>query len=163
MVFNSVHLHSNGHDVRARQLLGFKFFPVGYKPTYKYARRALGDAVNIDIPTNEANQRLDAYQVLLEPTEIVSFEPRSHAPGHAYVPRIYLGHRDADAELHRFSRYTDWVRLCPSTRMTTGRFYRRARFYTSSPLWITARIIRTWRIRRKLLRFGKPVDCEHVH
>jgi hypothetical protein len=79
--FESVHLHSNGQDVHAHLLLGFKFFPVGYVPKYKYARRALGDGVDIDIHANEPDQRLDAYQVLSEPTEIVSFEPHLHAPG----------------------------------------------------------------------------------
>jgi hypothetical protein len=37
--------------------------------------RALGNGVDIDIDGGEANQRLDAYQVLEVPTKIVSFEP----------------------------------------------------------------------------------------
>jgi hypothetical protein len=81
LIFASAHIHSNGQDVKARLLYGFKFFPKGYTPEFKYARRSLGDGVDIDIHASEANQRLDAYQVLEEPTKIVSFEPHLHAPG----------------------------------------------------------------------------------
>ena len=62
-------------------MFGFKFFPKGYKPTVRYARRSLGNGVDIDIRPNEANQRLDAYTVLAENTKITSFEPHLHAPG----------------------------------------------------------------------------------
>jgi hypothetical protein len=79
--FLSAHIHSNGQDVKARLLYGFKFFPKDYKPEFKYAHRSLGDGVDINIHANEAGQRLDAYQVLEEPTKIVSFEPHLHAPG----------------------------------------------------------------------------------
>jgi len=82
VVFASAHLHANGRDTKARLLYGFKFFPVGYKPEYKYARRGLGDGVDINIKANEPNQRLDAYTVLDTPTKITSFEPHLHAPGY---------------------------------------------------------------------------------
>ena len=81
LVFASSHIHSNGRDTKARLLFGFKFFPKGYKPTVRYARRSLGNGVDIDIRPNEANQRLDAYTVLAENTKITSFEPHLHAPG----------------------------------------------------------------------------------
>jgi hypothetical protein len=81
VVFESAHIHSSGQDVKAKLLYGFKFFPKGYEPKYKYARNTLGNGVDIDIHANEGSQRLDAYQVLTEPREIVSFEPHLHAPG----------------------------------------------------------------------------------
>src|SRR5215471_8259798 len=81
LVFASAHIHSNGRDTKARLLFGFKFFPKGYTPTVRYARRGLGNGVDIDMRPNEANQRLDAYKVLDENTKITSFEPHLHAPG----------------------------------------------------------------------------------
>jgi len=77
----STHLHSNGRDTKSRLLYGFKFFPKGYQPEYRYSPRALGNGVDIDISGNEGNQRLDAYQVLEVPTMITSYEPHMHAPG----------------------------------------------------------------------------------
>jgi hypothetical protein len=77
----STHLHSNGRDTKSRLLYGFKFFPKGYQPEFRYSPRALGNGVDIDISGNEANQRLDAYQVLEVPTMITSYEPHMHAPG----------------------------------------------------------------------------------
>jgi hypothetical protein len=81
VIFMSAHLHANGRDTKSRLLYGFKFFPKGYEPEFRYARRALGNGVDIDIRGDESNQRLDAYQVLPEATKIVSFEPHMHAPG----------------------------------------------------------------------------------
>lgn len=81
LVFASAHIHSNGRDTKARLLFGFKFFPKGYEPTVRYARRGLGNGVDIDMRPNEANQRLDAYKVLDENTKITSYEPHLHAPG----------------------------------------------------------------------------------
>jgi hypothetical protein len=81
LAFISTHVHSSGRDTKARLLFGFKFFPVGYKPTVRYAQRALGDGVDIEIHPNEANQRLDAYSVLQENTKITSYEPHLHAGG----------------------------------------------------------------------------------
>ena len=81
LVFASAHIHSNGRDTKARLLFGFKFFPKGYTPTVRYARRGLGNGVDIAMKPNEANQRLDAYKVLDENTKITSFEPHLHAPG----------------------------------------------------------------------------------
>ena len=82
VIFNSAHIHSNGQDVHAHLLYGFKFFPADYKPVLHYSRsRSLGNGVDIDIRANEAGQRLDAYTVLDTPTLITSFEPHLHAPG----------------------------------------------------------------------------------
>ncbi|MEE2777241.1 MAG: hypothetical protein VYE73_10850 [Acidobacteriota bacterium] len=81
VVTNSVHLHSNGRDTTARLEIGWKFHPKGYKPKYVEAVRTLGNAVDIDIKPNQANQELHAYVVLPEHTRITTFEPHLHAPG----------------------------------------------------------------------------------
>jgi hypothetical protein len=82
IVSNSVHLHSNGRDTRARLEVGFRLHPRGYRPTVKPSpSRSLGNGVDISIRPNEANQELHAYTVLQEHTKITSFEPHLHAPG----------------------------------------------------------------------------------
>jgi hypothetical protein len=81
LVTNSIHLHSNGRDTKAHLEVGFKFAPKGYKPSVRPARLALGNGVDIDIRSNEANQQLHAYAVTQENVKIVSFEPHLHAPG----------------------------------------------------------------------------------
>jgi len=81
LMFLSSHIHSNGRDTKARLMYGFHFFPKDYKPSVRYARRGLGNGVDIDIRAGEANQRLDAYTVLQENTKITSYEPHLHAPG----------------------------------------------------------------------------------
>ncbi len=82
IVSNSVHLHSNGRDTRARLEIGFRLHPKGYVPTLKRSpSRTLGNGVDIDIKPMEANQQLHAYTVLQEHTKITSFEPHLHAPG----------------------------------------------------------------------------------
>jgi hypothetical protein len=77
----SIHLHSNGRDTRARLEVGFEFFPVGYEPDYQGNITALANGSDIDIEANMTGQRLDAYTVTRQPTKIISFEPHLHAPG----------------------------------------------------------------------------------
>jgi hypothetical protein len=79
---DSVHLHSNGRDTRARLEIGWKFHPRDYKPKYRQAVRSFGNAVDIDLPAMEANQQLHAYLVLPQHTKITTFEPHLHAPGY---------------------------------------------------------------------------------
>jgi hypothetical protein len=82
IVSNSVHLHSNGRDTKAHLEIGFKFHPVGYKPTLLPSpSRLLGNGSDISIRPNEANQELHAYTVLQSNTKVTSFEPHLHAPG----------------------------------------------------------------------------------
>ena len=82
IVSDSVHLHSNGRDTKARLEIGFKFHPKGYKPTYRRAiSRQFGNGSDIDIRAMESGQQLHAYTVLQEHTKITSFEPHLHAPG----------------------------------------------------------------------------------
>ena len=82
IVSDSVHLHSNGRDTKARLEIGFKFHPKGYTPTLKRSpSRQLGNGLDIDIKAMESGQQLHAYTVLQEHTKITSFEPHLHAPG----------------------------------------------------------------------------------
>ena len=81
LVSDSLHLHSNGRNTKARLEIGWRFHPKGYKPKYKRAQRNLGNAVDIDIKPMEKDQELHAYYVLPEHTKITTFEPHLHAPG----------------------------------------------------------------------------------
>jgi hypothetical protein len=77
----SIHLHSNGRDTRARLEIAFEFFPVGYEPKYQGGITSLANGSDIDIEANMSGQRLDAYTITTRPTKIISFEPHLHAPG----------------------------------------------------------------------------------
>ncbi len=81
IVSNSVHLHSNGRNTKARLEIGWRFHPEDYEPKYSRARRSLGNAVVIDIKSMEKDQELHAYYVLPEHTKLTTFEPHLHAPG----------------------------------------------------------------------------------
>ncbi|MGQ0733169.1 MAG: c-type cytochrome [Acidobacteriota bacterium] len=82
VVSDSVHLHSNGRDTKARLDIGFKFHPKGYKPQLRRSiSRQLGNGLDIDIKPMASGQELHAYTVLQEHTKITSFEPHLHAPG----------------------------------------------------------------------------------
>jgi hypothetical protein len=82
IVSDSVHLHSNGRDTKAKLEVGFKFHPKGYKPTLRRSpSRSFGNGLDIDIKPMEAGQQLHAYTVLQDHTKITSFEPHLHAPG----------------------------------------------------------------------------------
>ena len=77
----SIHLHSNGRDTRARLEIAFELYPVGYEPKYRGGITSLANGSDIDIEGNMAGQRLDAYTVTTQHTKIISFEPHLHAPG----------------------------------------------------------------------------------
>jgi hypothetical protein len=81
ITFNSVHLHSNGIDTKARLQLGFKFHPKGYKPKVNFQNLFVGNGPDIDIRAMDANQRVDSYFTLPQHTKISTFEPHMHAPG----------------------------------------------------------------------------------
>ena len=82
IVSDSVHLHSNGRDTKARLEIGFKFHPEGLQADAEaLAVAQLGNGLDIDIKPMEAGQQLHAYTVLQEHTKITSFEPHLHAPG----------------------------------------------------------------------------------
>jgi hypothetical protein len=88
----SIHTHSNGRETKARLIYGFKFFPKGYQPKFRYAPRSLGDGGNVELAASTANQRFDAYQVLEEPTLIKSYEPHLHAAGTRMCLEAIWGH-----------------------------------------------------------------------
>ena len=77
----SIHLHSNGRDTRARLEIAFELHPIGYEPKYRGGITSLANGSDIDIEANESGQRLDAYTVTQRHTKIISFEPHLHAPG----------------------------------------------------------------------------------
>src|SRR4026207_622647 len=81
ITFNSVHLHSNGIDTKARLQVGFKFHPKGYKPKLNFQNLFVGNGPDIDIRAMDANQRVDSYFTLPQHTKISTFEPHMHAPG----------------------------------------------------------------------------------
>jgi mono/diheme cytochrome c family protein len=81
LTFNSVHLHSNGIDTKARLQVGFKFHPRGYKPKVNFQNLFVGNGPDIDIRAMDANQRVDSYFTLPQHTKISTFEPHMHAPG----------------------------------------------------------------------------------
>ena len=70
----------------------FKFFPKGYKPTYRRSTLRLGNGIDIDVRPNQANQELHAYAVLQEHTKIITFEPHMHAPGVRMCLEAIWGH-----------------------------------------------------------------------
>jgi hypothetical protein len=81
LTFNSVHLHSNGIDTKARLQVGFKFHPKGYKPKLIFQELFVGNGPDLDIRAMDANQRVDSYFTLPQHTKISTFEPHMHAPG----------------------------------------------------------------------------------
>ena len=92
VVSNSVHLHSNGKDTKARLEIGWRFHPKGYEPKYSRARRGLGNGIDIDIRPNQKGQELHAYNVLQQNTKINTFEPHLHAPGGRMCLEAIWGH-----------------------------------------------------------------------
>ena len=81
LAFNSMHLHANGADTRARLDVGFKFHPRDYEPTRKWVRMSFGNGVDLDIEAMDPDQQMEAYFTLPENTLITIFEPHMHAPG----------------------------------------------------------------------------------
>ena len=81
LVFDNVHLHSNGADTRAHLNVGFKFHPKGYEPTLKTQHIFFGNGIDLDIEPMDPDQQMEAYFTLPEHTKINIFEPHMHAPG----------------------------------------------------------------------------------
>jgi len=80
VVFPSVHLHANGKETTANLRIGFKFHPKGYQPKLREQILNVGTS-EIDLRGMEANQRIDAYQTLMQPVKLSVFEPHMHAAG----------------------------------------------------------------------------------
>ena len=100
IVSDSVHLHSNGRDTKARLEIGFKFHPKGYKPTLRRSpsaqlrqrRRHRHQADGSRSAAARLHRAAGAHQ-----DHVVRAAPAR--AGHAHVPRGDLGlqHPDADA------------------------------------------------------------------
>ena len=145
IVSDSVHLHSNGRDTKARLEIAFKFMPRGYQPEHWRANISLGNGVDIDIRAMEPNQQLHAYAILKENTKILSFEPHLHAPGARMCLEAIWGYNIQTTS-------TAWATTttgCGATTTTTitRRCCRRTRSCTSSATWTTRCRTRTCPIR----------------
>ena len=92
LALSAGHLHSNGRETKAHLEFAFKFFPKGYKPTYKRSSVRLGNGIDIDVRPNESGQELHAYYVLPEHTKYITFEPHLHAPGVRMCLEAIWGH-----------------------------------------------------------------------
>jgi hypothetical protein len=77
------HVHSPGvpgADRNAVLNLGLKFHPKGYKP--RYQERAIQiSSTELDIRSDSASQRYDAYWMATQPIKLLNFEPHMHATG----------------------------------------------------------------------------------
>lgn len=90
----SLHLHSNGRDTRARLEIAFQLHPKDYEPEYTLgAGVTIGNTVNMDIRPNASGQEVHAYGVLDNHTKILSFEPHLHAPGERMCIEAIWGSR----------------------------------------------------------------------
>ncbi len=81
LLFNSVHLHSNGKDTNAHLEVGFTFHPKGYKPKVTTTLLAVGNGPDLDIRGMDPNQKMEAYFTLPQHAKITVYEPHMHAPG----------------------------------------------------------------------------------
>jgi hypothetical protein len=80
VAFPSVHLHANGKDTRATLQIGFKFHPVGYKPTIQSSLITVGTD-DLDIPGGASGISQSAYTTLQRPLKLTVFEPHMHSTG----------------------------------------------------------------------------------
>ena len=78
----AAHLHPNGRETTAHLKFGFKFFPVGYEPTYARGG-SVGPANQVDVNSAPGlgGQEFHTYTVLRDHLKMVAFEPHMHAPG----------------------------------------------------------------------------------
>jgi hypothetical protein len=73
-------MHANGKDTTAHLEVGFKFHPIGYKPKMQERLLSVGTG-DIDIRPMEANQKIETFHTLQQPTKLTVFEPHMHAAG----------------------------------------------------------------------------------
>ncbi len=107
IVSDSLHMHSNGRLTTAHLEIAFKFAPLGFTPKYKRATYALGNGVDIDVPS-EGKTELHAYAVLNENVKILSFEPHLHAPGVRMCEEAIWGYNIQTLNCVGYDH--DWVR-----------------------------------------------------
>jgi hypothetical protein len=88
----NLHLHSVGQETAANVALGLKLYPKGYQPKYAETTEKVGDPKDLDIPANDGNVRVDAYNTLTKPARLLSFQPHLHNRGKAScMEAIYPG------------------------------------------------------------------------
>jgi hypothetical protein len=78
--FPNVHLHANGMDTTAHLEVAFKFHPKGYQPKMQERIITIGTG-DLDIKPMEANQKVEAFFTLQQPTKVTVYEPHMHAAG----------------------------------------------------------------------------------
>ena len=79
IAFPSVHLHANGKDTTARLRVGFRFHPIGYKPSIQSTLITIGTD-DLDIPGGTTVTQ-SAYTTLSQPVNLTVFEPHMHSTG----------------------------------------------------------------------------------
>jgi mono/diheme cytochrome c family protein len=108
--FPNVHLHANGKDTTAHLEVGFKFHPKGYQPKIQERLFTMGTG-DLDIRPMEANQKVEAFVTLQQPTKITVYEPHMHAAGVRMCLDAIWG---AKIETLSCSGYDhNWVRAYP--------------------------------------------------
>jgi hypothetical protein len=76
--FPNVHMHANGKDTTGHLEVAFKFHPKGYQPKVIERLMPIGTG-DIDIRPMEANQKIEAFTTLQQPTKVTVYEPHMHA------------------------------------------------------------------------------------
>jgi len=76
--FPNVHMHANGKDTTGHLEIAFKLHPKGYQPKYIERLFPIGTG-DIDIRPMETGKKIEAFQMLAQPTKITVFEPHMHA------------------------------------------------------------------------------------
>jgi hypothetical protein len=91
----NLHLHSVGQETAANVALGLKLYPKGYQPKYAETTEKVGDPKDLDIPANDGNVRVDAYNTLTKPARLLSFQPHLHNRGKASCMEVIYpgGHK----------------------------------------------------------------------
>ena len=160
IVSESAHLHSGGRDMKSKLQFGFRFHPMGYKPALPRRLRSLGNALDIDIKPNEANQQLHAYEVLPQPPKVVTFEPHLHAPGQRMCLEAIWGYQHPDADLRRLRpqlgarvRVRGRLRADPAARHHPAHHRLHGQHAEQQEHSRSA----------QLAGIGQPIDREHVH
>src|SRR5215469_13857153 len=101
----NLHLHSVGQETAANVALGLRLYPKGYQPKYAETTEKVGDPKDLDIPANDGNVRVDAYNTLTKPARLLSFQPHLHNRGKAScMEAIYPGGHKVET-LSCVSRY----------------------------------------------------------
>ena len=81
-IFVNVHTHPDGDQTDANIAWGLKFLPEGEVPKHvMHSQQLGGPALDIDIPPNQKNVRVDGYTLFTKPAVITSFQAHMHTLG----------------------------------------------------------------------------------